>query len=181
MRLTAPKCVLACMCAHRSDGWMNQPSVCENTPSGLPLSFCCSTHTNCMAVQTYTYTQSRIPRTVPMPELAPLSMPGEHASKQQSLRKLCCADKDMAANILRENNLNMSWKQKEHHRCIPPTHKYTHTQTHTRARPTSFLNSQVGFWIILNFTSDFFFKWVINRDYKLDFSLYFFSFCIFVK
>lgn len=126
-----------CECVCSPQWWVNESTKRVWKHTVWPLSLCCSTHTqNSVAAQTHTYTlhtRSCIPCNVPMPELAPLSMPGEHASRQQSPRKLVLLT-GMAANIWRENNLNTSWKQKNIAAESSHTlHKHTHT--HTRHVP----------------------------------------------
>lgn len=155
MRLTAPKCVLACMCAHRSDGWMNRPSVCENTPSGLPLSSLLQrAHKPCGRTNTHLHMHT---------ELYSLQCTNAWISTFVHARRarIQAAEPNL-------NYLNMSWKQKN----IAAVSSHEHTHTHR-----SFLSSKAETWF-LDLPSDSL-KMGDRQIYKLNCNLYFSPFFAF--
>lgn len=148
MQLTAPKCVLAHVCVLTAvmGEWIAQACVKRSVwPPSLSHTLCGST--NCAAIQTHTYTRarSRAARHVPPPELAPLSVPGEHISRRAE------PEEARSVNILREINLNMSW----HEKSTAAVSSLTHTDTHTLNLSLS-SQAETRFKTILDFRSNFF-------------------------
>lgn len=159
MRLTAPKCVLACLCAHRSDGWMNPLSVCaEKKAVWPPCSLSAAAHTPFKHTPTHIHTELYSFLRCSDAWISTFVHARRTRSQATEPEETCAAywpdcEKSKGTQFKHEPRNKRTW--------LLYLHTLTHTYTHN-----SFLSSQAGtcFWNISQLSFRLLKNHVIDRD-----------------